>query len=240
MSRVALITGASSGIGDATARRLAADGWHVVAGARREDRLGSLAETVRAAGGSIEVHRLDVTDRADVAEFVDRAVRDHGRVDALVANAGVMPLSRLDAGLVDEWDRMIDVNIRGLLNGIAAALPHFTRQGSGHFVTVASIGAHQVTPTASVYCGTKYAAWAITEGLRLECDPGIRVTTISPGVVTSELADTISDPDTREFMQSYRKNAIEPSAISGAIAYALAQPAEVDVNEMIVRPARQR
>ncbi|GAB3349827.1 SDR family oxidoreductase [Amycolatopsis echigonensis] len=236
MSKVALITGASSGIGEATARRLAADGWHVVAGARREDRLAELA----ASADGIEVHRLDVTDRAAVAEFVDRAVRDHGEIDAFVANAGVMPLSRLDAGLVEEWDRMIDVNIRGLLHGIAAALPHFTRQRRGHFVTVASIGAHQVTPTAAVYCGTKYAAWAITEGLRLECEPSIRVTTVSPGVVASELADTISVPETREFMRIYRKDSIEPKAIGDAIAYALDQPADVDVSEMIVRPARQR
>ncbi|MCG3754571.1 SDR family oxidoreductase [Amycolatopsis sp. Poz14] len=236
MSKTVLITGASSGIGEATARRLAADGWRVIAGARREDRLARLA----ASADGIEVHRLDVTDRADVAEFVDRAVRDHGEIDAFVANAGVMPLSRLDAGLVEEWDRMIDVNVRGLLHSIAAALPHFTRQRRGHFVTIASIGAYQVTPTAAVYCGTKYAARAITEGLRLECDPSIRVTTVSPGVVTSELADTISDPETQEFMRIYRKDAIDPTAIGDAVAYALDQPADVDVSEMIVRPARQR
>ena len=139
------------------------------------------------------MHRLDVTDRADVAAFVDGAVDRHGRVDVIVNNAGVMPLSRLDSLLVDEWDRMIDVNVRGLLHGIAAALPHFQRAGGGHFVTVASIGAHEVVPTAAVYCATKYAAWAITEGLRLEVDPSIRVTTVSPGVVESELADTITE-----------------------------------------------
>ena len=236
MPKTVLITGASSGIGEATARRLAADGWRVVAAARREDRLAALAEAVP----GVHPVRLDVTDRADVADAVDRTVREHGRIDAFVANAGVMPLSRLDAGLADEWDRMIDVNIRGLLHGIAAVLPHFTRQRQGHFVTVASIGARQVTPTAAVYCGTKYAARAITEGLRLECDPSIRVTTVSPGVVTSELAESISDPESREVMRIYRKDAIAPEAIAGAISYALHQPDDVDVSEMTVRPARQR
>ena len=135
---------------------------------------------------------------------------------------------------------MIDVNIRGLLHGIAAALPHFQRQGSGHFVTVASIGAHQVSPTAAVYCGTKYAAWAITEGLRLEVDPSIRVTTISPGVVESELADSISDPEAKAAMRSYRAASIPPDAIARAICFAIDQPADVDVNELIIRPTRQR
>src|SRR5918996_1017094 len=161
----------------------------LVTGASSEDRLEKIADAIRSAGGSVATRRVDVTDRADVAAFVDAAVREHGRVDVIVNNAGVMPLSRLDALLVEEWDRMIDVNVRGLLHGIAAALPHFQGSGSGHFVTVASIGAHAVSPTAAGYCGTKYAAWAITEGLRLELDPGIRVTTISPGVVESELAD---------------------------------------------------
>jgi NADP-dependent 3-hydroxy acid dehydrogenase YdfG len=135
---------------------------------------------------------------------------------------------------------MIDVNIRGLLHGIHAVLPHFRRQGAGHLVTVASIGAHEVSPTAAVYCGTKFAAWAITEGLRLESDPVIRVTTVSPGVVESELADTITDPAAAELMRTYRRAAIPPSAIGDAIAYALSQPAEVDVKEIVVRPVQQR
>lgn len=178
--KIVLITGASSGIGQATAVRLAREGHVVVLGARREDRLTALAETIRRDGGVAYARRLDVTDRDDVGAFVDAAAAEHGRVDAIVNNAGVMPLSRLDSLLVAEWDRMIDVNIRGLLHGIAAALPWFRRQGTGHFVTVASTGAHEVVPTAAVYCGTKYAAWAITEGLRREADPGIRVTTVSP------------------------------------------------------------
>jgi NADP-dependent 3-hydroxy acid dehydrogenase YdfG len=240
MSKVVAVTGASSGIGEATALRLAADGHHVVLGARREDRLTSLAEKIRAAGGSADVRRLDVTDRHDMTAFVDAAVDAHGRIDVLVNNAGLMPLSQLDALLVDEWDRMIDVNIRGLLYGIAAAMPHFQRQHSGHFVTVASIAAHTVSPTAAVYSATKHAAWAITEGLRQEADPTIRVTTISPGVVASELADTITDPAAQALMVRYRANTIPAGAIADAIGYAIAQPTDVDVNEMIIRPARQR
>lgn len=208
-----------------------------MAGARRTDRLAALADS---AEGAVEAVRVDVTDRDDVRAFVDSARERHGRVDVLVNNAGVMPLSRLDALLVDEWDRMVDVNLRGLLHGIAAALPVFTEQGGGHFVTTASIGAHQVVPTAAVYSGTKYAAWAITEGLRLESDPSIRVTTLTPGVVTSELADSISDPDAAGGMRTYRAHAIDPDAIARAVSFALAQPEDVDVNEIVVRPARQR
>ncbi|MFD5713599.1 SDR family oxidoreductase [Streptomyces pharetrae] len=242
--KVVLVTGASSGIGAALAARLVAEGHHVVAGARRTDRLRALeqstAEAADRSGGSLQPVRLDVTDRSDTDAFV-RAARDHhGRVDALVANAGVMPLSRLDSLLVHEWDRMIDVNVRGLLHGIAAALPVFTAQGSGHFVTVASIGAHEVVPTGAVYCATKYAAWAISEGLRQESPPFIRVTTVSPGVVTSELADTITDPGAAEAMRAYRAHAIDPDAVARAVSYALAQPSDVDVNEIVVRPTRQR
>ncbi len=238
--KIVLVTGASSGIGQATALRLAADGHHVVIGARREDRLTELADKIRSDGGSVEAVRLDVTDRADVVAFADGAVARHGRIDVVVNNAGVMPLSRLDSLLVDEWDRMIDVNVRGLLHGIAAALPHFQRQRGGHFVTVASIGAHQVVPTGAVYCATKYAAWAITEGLRQEADPSIRVTTVSPGVVESELADTITEAGAQEMMRTYRAESIPPSAIADAIAYAIDQPEDVDVNELVIRPARQR
>ncbi|WP_169950855.1 SDR family oxidoreductase [Microbispora sp. H11081] len=242
--KVVLVTGASSGIGEAVAARLAHEGHHVVAGARRTDRLRALAERTAQeaarAGGGIHPRPLDVTDPADVGAFVEFARDRFGRVDVLVCNAGVMPLSRLDSLLVDEWNRMIDVNVRGLLHGIAAALPVFTEQGGGHFVTVASIGAHQVLPTSAVYSGTKYAAWAITEGLRQESDPSIRVTTISPGVVASELADSITETGAAAAMHTYRAHAIEPRAIAEAISYALAQPADVDVNEIVVRPARQR
>jgi len=233
-NKIILVTGVTSGIGEAVAIRLAAEGHQVVGGARRADRLAALKRE------NLHVRRVDVTDRADMAAFVDEAVSEHGRVDAIVNNAGIMPLSRVDALLVDEWDAMIDVNVRGLLNGIAAALPHFQRQGHGHFVTMASIGAHQVVPTGAVYCATKHAAWAITEGLRLELDPSIRVTTISPGVVESELAHTITDPDAAKAMEIYRAESIPPDAIARAVSYAVNEPADVDVNEVIVRPARQR
>ncbi|MFG1925131.1 SDR family oxidoreductase [Cryptosporangium sp. NPDC048952] len=238
-SKVVLVTGASSGIGAAVVRRLAADGHHVVAAARRKDRLDALAASV-SPSGRVDVVGLDVTDRGAVGAVVDGIVERYGRLDVLVANAGVMLLSRLDALLVEEWDRMLDVNVRGLLNGIAAALPVFREQGAGHLVGVASVGAHEVVATSAVYSGTKFATWAITEGLRQEADPGIRVTTISPGVVESELAEHITDPEAREAMRTYRAASIQPQAIAAAIAFAIDQPDDVDVNEIIVRPTRQR
>ncbi len=234
--RVAFVTGASSGIGRAITERLAADGMTVIAAARRRDRLDELAARLP----NVEAQVLDVTDHDDVRRTVDAAVARHGRLDVFVANAGVMPLSRLDAGLVEEWNTMVDVNIRGLLHGISASLPHFTRQDHGHLITMASVGAHAVTPTAAVYCGTKYAARAITEGLRLEAPPTIRVTTISPGVVESELADSITDPHAKQFMVSYRRHALDPDAVAAAVAFAIGQPADVDVNEIVVRPVHTR
>ncbi|WP_433435444.1 SDR family oxidoreductase [Nonomuraea sp. CA-141351] len=239
-SKVALITGASSGIGHATALRLARQGHHVVLGARRTDRLAALAGTIRDAGGSADTHRLDVTDAKNVTAFVDTAVDRHGRIDVIINNAGIGPLSRLDSLLTDEWNQMIDVNVRGLLNGIAAALPHFQRLGAGHFITIASVGAHEVMPTGAVYCATKYAAWAITEGLRLEVDPSIRVTTISPGIVESEIADSITEPETKEIIRAFRESPISADAIAAAIAYAIGQPSDVDVNEIVIRPTTQR
>ncbi|WP_374947889.1 SDR family oxidoreductase [Agreia sp.] len=238
--KIVLVTGASSGIGAATAERLAADGHHVVVGARRRPQLDELVARIAAAGGTAQAVDLDVTDIEGHRAVVDAIAAEHGRLDVLVANAGVMPLSRLDAGLVDEWKTMIDVNVLGLLHGIAAALPHFTARGSGHLVTMASVGAHEVSPTSAVYSGSKFAAWAISEGLRVESPAGIRVTTICPGVTTSELADSISDPKAREAMVAYRAHAIPASSIAAAVAFAIAQPANVDVNEIIVRPAAQR
>ncbi|OPX09857.1 SDR family oxidoreductase [Mycobacterium sp. AT1] len=235
LQKIAFVTGASSGIGRAITKRLAADGHHVIAAARRTDLLDELART-----DGVEACALDVTDLEAVRAAVTATVERHCRLDVFVANAGVMPLSRLDAGLVDQWNHMIDVNVRGLLHGIAAVSGPFAGRGSGHFVTIASIGAHGVTPTAAVYCGTKYAAWAITEGLRLESPPGIRVTTVSPGVVESELADTITDPTAQQSMSEYRRHAIPAAAIADAVAFAVSQPPEVDVNEIVVRPASQR
>ncbi|MFK0256403.1 SDR family oxidoreductase [Streptomyces sp. NPDC090445] len=236
-AKVVAITGASSGIGEAAARRLAADGHRLLLGARRTDRLEALAKDITAAGGTAEFRRLDVTDAADVRAFVAAARERYGRVDVVVNNAGVMPLSPLEALQTEEWDRMIDVNVRGVLHGIAAALPAMRAQGGGHFVNIASVGAYEVSPTAAVYCATKFAVRAISEGLRQESAGTVRVTLVSPGVTESELADGISDPVAREAMKAYRAVALPASAIAEAIAYAVAQPAEVDVNEIVVRPA---
>ena len=234
--KVILITGASSGIGEACARLLAHKGARVLLGARRSDRLEALVGEIREAGGTAEFLRLDVTSRANTQAFVDFAVERFGRVDVLINNAGVMPLSPLEALKVDEWDRMIDVNIRGVLHGIAAVLPLMQAQRSGQLVNIASIGAYSVVPTGAVYCATKYAVRAISEGLRQEVGGDIRVTLVSPGVVESELAESISDESSREAMKAFRKVAIAPDAIARVIAYAVEQPADVDVSELIVRP----
>lgn len=233
--KVVALTGASSGIGEATALHLAAAGMKVVAGARRTDRLQKLVEEIRAAGGEAEFQALDVTRREEVEAFIALAEARFGRMDVLVNNAGLMPLSPLAALKTDEWDRMIDVNIRGVLNGVAAALPRFLAQGGGHVMNIASVGAHQVWPTTAVYSATKYAVWAITEGLRQE-HPTIRATIISPGVVESELADTITDPTTAASIQQARVVALKADVIARAIGYAIEQPAGVGVNEIIVRP----
>ena len=236
MNKVILITGASSGIGEATAKHLAAQGMHVVLGARRTERLDVLAAEINAAGGSAAVCALDVTSQQSMQQFTDFAVERYGRVDVLVNNAGVMPLSKLEALKVDEWNRMIDVNIRGVLHGIAAVLPLMQQQHSGQIINLASIGAYTVSPTAAVYCATKFAVAAISEGLRQEVGGDLRVTVVSPGVVESELADSISDPQGREEMRGFRRIAIKPDAIARAIQFAIEQPADVDVSEMIVRP----
>ncbi|GLX12747.1 oxidoreductase [Pseudomonas straminea] len=234
--KVVLITGASSGIGEGCARLLAEKGARVVLGARRVERLEQLVEEIRASGGQAIARRLDVTDAADVQAFVDAAMAEYGRVDVLLNNAGVMPLSMIEALKLDEWNRMIDVNIRGVLHGIAAALPVMQAQRSGQIINVASIGAYRVSPTAAVYCATKYAVRAISDGLRQEVGGDIRVTLVSPGVVESELADSISDEGARDAMREFRKVAISPSAIARAVAYAIEQPADVDVSELVVRP----
>jgi NADP-dependent 3-hydroxy acid dehydrogenase YdfG len=234
--KVVLITGASSGIGEATARLLASKGAHVVLGARRTERLEVLCGEINASGGVAHFQALDVTRRDDMQGFVDFALKLHGRVDVIVNNAGVMPLSKLEALKVSEWDQMIDVNIRGVLHGIAAGLPLMQKQQSGQFINIASIGAYTVSPTAAVYCATKFAVRAISEGLRQEVGGDIRVTVISPGVTESELAESISDEGGRAEMREFRKIAIPAMAVARAIAYAIEQPADVDVSELIVRP----
>lgn len=234
-NKVVLITGASSGIGEATARLLAGQGARVVLGARRTDRLEKITAEIRAAAGAAEYRALDVTNLADVQAFADFALKTFGQIDVIINNAGIMPLSPLHELKIDEWNRMIDVNIRGVLHGIAAVLPHMRARKAGQIINLSSIGGHQVWPDCAVYSGTKFAVLAISEGLRLE-NKDIRVTVITPGVVESELADTISDPTSREAMVEFRKIALTPDAIARAMAYAIEQPADVDVNEIIVRP----
>jgi len=235
-SKVILITGASSGIGAATARQLAGEGHRVVLGARRTERLVAIVGAIRAAGGTADCFALDVTSLDSMREFAAFADDIHGRVDVIVNNAGVMPLSKLDALQVDEWNQMIDVNIRGVLHGIAAVLPGMQARRSGQVINISSIGGHAVSPTAAVYCATKFAVRAISEGLRQEVGADIRVTVISPGVTTSDLAESISDPVAREAMRGFRKDAIPAEAIARAISFAVGQPADVDVSEVIVRP----
>ncbi|MDF3822707.1 SDR family oxidoreductase [Leptospira sp. 96542] len=238
-NQVIAITGASSGIGMATAEVLAGMGARLVIGARRTDRLEELAGKLRQQGAQVLTVALDVRQRASVQNFVDLAVQTYGRIDVLVNNAGVMPLSKLSVGKVDEWEDTIDINVKGVLYGIAAALPRMKAQGAGHLVSVASVGAHHAFPGAAVYCGSKFAVWAICEALRQEEIEGdIRVTTISPGTIRSELADSITDPDAAAAMRDFRAVTIEPEAIAQAIAYAIAQPREVSVSEVVVRPTR--
>jgi len=214
---------------------LAASGARVVLGARRTDNLKGIAESIAAQGGDVRYKALDVTQLDDVKAFADFAASEFGRVDVIVNNAGVMPLSPLLALKTDEWNWMIDVNIRGVLNGIAAVLPRMEAQGHGHIVNVSSVGGFVVQPTAAVYAATKFAVRAISEGLRKESSK-VRCTCIYPGVIDSELANTISDAAARERMQSYRQMAIGPDAIGRAIQYAIEQPNDVDVNEIVVRP----
>lgn len=236
--KVVLVTGASSGIGEATARLLADKGLRVVMGARRTDRLEAISCAICDKGGSAAYRALDVTSLEDMQAFVDFAKDKFGRIDVVVNNAGLMPLSKLEVLKVDEWNRTIDVNIRGVLHGIAAALPLFKQQQSGQFVNLSSIGGHNVYPTAAVYCATKFAVWAISEGLRQE-SPDIRVTIISPGNTESELPNTTTDAEAAQWVEEFRGSAIPAKAIARAIAFAIEQPADVDVNEIVVRPIRQ-
>jgi len=235
--KVVLITGASSGIGEATARMLAANGAKVVLGARRTDRLQKIVTEIRERGGIAEYRALDVANRDDVNAFVAFAVEKLGRVDVIFNNAGVMPVSPMNALKTDEWDRIIDVNIRGVLNGIAAVLPLMEAQGSGHIINTASTGAHAIGAQFGVYCASKYAVRAITEGLRQEMDT-VRVTLISPGVTESELGSDITVDSTATAVKQLRSIALSPDAIARAVLYAISQPADVDVNEMIIRTVR--
>ncbi|WP_394768970.1 SDR family oxidoreductase [Lacisediminihabitans sp.] len=234
-----LITGASSGIGEATARHLASLGYPVVLGARRTDRLAAVVDEIRTAGGRADYAELDVTDLVSVRAFAETALALRGRIDVLVNNAGVMPLSRLTALRIDEWNQMIDVNLRGTLHGIAVGLPLMEAQGRGHIVNVASVSGHRVDPTAAVYSATKFAVRALSEGLRQESTV-VRVTVISPGFTVSELADRGGDEASQAAAHAAtRQLGLPASAVAEAIGYAVAQPGSVDVNEIVVRPTLQ-
>ena len=236
IQKVVVITGASSGIGEATARLLAKNGAKVVLGARRTDLLEALVKDIHADGGIAEYLALDVTQRSQMEEIAQFTLSKFGRVDVLINNAGVMPLSTLDRLKVEEWDRMIDVNIKGVLYGIAAVLPIMKTQKSGQIINLSSIGGHAVYPTAAVYCATKFAVSAISEGLRQEVGGDIRVTVISPGTTESELADSISDETAEKGMQEFRQIVIPATAIARSILFAIGQPNDVDISEIIVRP----
>ena len=261
-SKVVIITGASSGVGEATARRLGASGAKLMLAARREDRLKDLVAAIEKTGGTVAYRVTDVADRAQVQALADATLETYGRIDVLVNNAALMPVSPLDQIKVEEWDQIIDVNLKGVLYGIAAVLPTMRQQKSGHVINLSSIGGHKVFPGAAVYCATKYAVRAISEGLRLESNgeirstiisPGavategllrqsngeIRSTNISPGAVATELTSTITDGETTSWVNQQYSLANDADVIARAIAYAIEQPADVDVNEIIIRPTRQ-
>ena len=240
--KVIVITGASSGLGEAAARHLAERGASVVLGARRRERIEALAKELTAAGHKAMAISVDVTDKSQVKQFVDTAVETFGRIDVLVNNAGVMPLSRIDSLKIDEWDQMIDVNIKGVLYGIAAALPHMQKQKSGHIINTASVAGHLIFPASSVYSATKFAVRALTEGLRQEVKPyNIRTTILSPGAVKTELLNHISDPDVQSANQDYvGQVGIPPESFARMVAFAISEPDDVDVNEIIFRPTAQQ
>jgi NADP-dependent 3-hydroxy acid dehydrogenase YdfG len=238
--KVVTITGASSGIGEATALLLAERGAKVVLGARRSDRLEALAARIADLGGEAAYAPTDVRRRDDLTKLVGLACERYGRLDVLVNNAGVMPISPLDDLRVEDWEDMIDVNIKGVLYGIAAALPVFREQGFGHFVNTASTAAFRVVPNMSVYAGTKFAVRAISEGLRQEAGDKLRVTIVSPGMTRTNFADSMTNPEVKARLEESRDTfAMPPSAVARAIAFAVEQPADVDVSEVVVRPTAQ-
>ena len=237
--KVVLVTGASSGIGAVTAELLAAKGARVAVAARRKDRLDSLVEPIVGKGGVATAYAMDVTDRAQVLAVVDAVIADHGRLDVLINNAGLMLIRLMSEVNVDEWDAMIDVNLKGVLYGIAAALPRFIAQDSGHIINLSSVAGIKVfAPGGTVYSGAKFAVSAISEGLRLEIGGSIRVTSIEPGAVESELKLATTGV-AREGVLSFYEQALPTEAIARAIAFAIEQPADVDVNEIVIRPTVQ-
>jgi len=239
--KVVVITGASSGLGEASARHLSAQGATVVLGARRIERIAALAKELQGNGGKALAVETDVTQREQVQKLVDAAVQDYGRIDVMLNNAGLMPQSLLENLKVDDWDRMIDVNIKGVLYGIAAALPHMKKQKAGHIINVSSVAGHKVGPGGAVYSATKHAVLALSEGLRQEVKAyNIRTTVISPGAVATELPNTVTDPAVLDRIQQlYKEVAIPADSFARAAAYAISQPEDVDINEILFRPTQQ-
>lgn len=238
-NKVVVITGASSGLGEATARLLTQQGAKVVLGARRIDRLDALAKELNLPEGAIM--QTDVTQAGQVQALVDQAVRLHGRIDVILNNAGLMPQSLFENLKIEDWDRMIDVNIKGVLYGIAAALPHMTAQKSGQIINVSSVAGHKVGPGSGVYAATKHAVRALSEGLRQEMTPhNVRVTIISPGAVLTELPDSITDPAVAGRVRGlYERVGIPADSFARCVAFAMSQPADVDINEILFRPTAQ-
>lgn len=239
-NKVVVITGASSGLGEAAARNLSAAGATVVLGARRTDRIEALAAELKAAGGNAVAVAVDVTSAEQVQSLIDKAVEAFGRVDVLINNAGLMPSSPLEMLKIGDWDRMIDVNLKGVLYGIAAVLPVMKAQKSGHIINVSSVSGHKVTPGTAVYAATKHGVRVISEGLRQEVKPyNIRTTIISPGAVATELPDSVSVPEIATAIKEIYKSAIPADSFARVVAFAIEQPAEVDINEILFRPTSQ-
>jgi NADP-dependent 3-hydroxy acid dehydrogenase YdfG len=239
-NKVVVITGASSGLGEATARLLSAQGASVVLGARRAERIQAVADELNAQGGKALALATDVTDPDQVQRLVDAAVQTYGRIDVLINNAGVMPHSPLERRKIEDWNRTIDVNIKGVLYGIAAALPAMQQQKSGHIINVSSVAGHKVRPNNAVYAATKHAVLALSEGLRQEVKPyNIRTTVISPGAVATELPNSITEPDIAENVRKSYEIAIPADSFARAVAFAMSQPEDGDVNEILFRPTRQ-
>jgi NADP-dependent 3-hydroxy acid dehydrogenase YdfG len=240
--KVVIITGASSGIGEATAKELASKGAKLVLAARREDRLQKLQEEIRNKGGQAIYKVADVTSHVQMEELADVALKEFGKIDVLVNNAGIMPQAFLFKKKIDEWDKMIDVNIKGVLYAIAAVLPFMRERKSGHIINLSSVAGHHIYPGGTVYCGTKHAVKAISEGLRREeaiSGTNIRVTNISPGAVSSELLEGTTDSETKAGLNEFYKIAIDADSIARAISFAIEQPFDVAINEMIIRPTVQ-
>jgi NADP-dependent 3-hydroxy acid dehydrogenase YdfG len=239
--KVVVITGASSGLGEATARYLAERGATVVLGARRAERLQALVEEITKAGGQASGLVTDVTDPAQVQALVDSAVQKYGRLDVMLNNAGVMPHSPLERRKIDDWNRTIDINIKGVLYGIAAALPHMQRHKAGHIINVSSVAGHKVGKNNAVYAATKTAVRVLTEGLRQEVKPwNLRTTIISPGAVATELPNSITEADVAKGIGDfYQEYAISAESFARAVAFAMSQPDDVDINEILFRPTRQ-